>query len=315
MVQNRLNMFRKMNCILLLQIIIKGIVYLRIMKKPFVRLHIIFIMLLCNKVISLAANHSAKGSFYSLLFYADSIPEDTFHIYPIQDLEIPKIQSGDTIIRHTGFTLLYNEKHEQASWVAYELTKEETNSMYRRTNKFRTDPKVKTGTARDSDYKASGYDRGHLAPAADMGCSQITMAESFYFSNISPQVPEFNRGIWKQVEEKVRDWAIHNDGVYIVTGPVLRDSLPTISTIHLSVPEYYYKVILDYRKPDIKGIGFIIPNKGSALPMMNYAVSIDSVEKITGIDFFPLLPDIQEKWIEEKVCISCWEISIQADHH
>ena len=224
----------------------------------------------------------------------------------ISRLEIPKTNPKDQIITHTGYSLLYNEACEQASWVAYVLTGEETHKLYNRTDKFIVDPLVNTGSANDNDYKGSGYDRGHLAPAGDMGWSAKTMAESFYYSNMSPQEPSFNRGIWKKLEELVRTWAIENDKLYIVTAPVLTKGLPTIGANKVSVPKYYYKVILDYTEPDIKGIGFIMPNKGINEPLQTYAVTIDSVESLTGIDFFPLLPNDQEKSIESSLCIDCW---------
>jgi endonuclease G len=94
-------------------------------------------------------------------------------------------------------------------------------TITKRKDNFRSDPKVKTGSAALSDYKGSGYDRGHLAPAADFKWSATAMSESFYMSNMSPQVPGFNRGIWKNIESTVRNWAVENDEIYIVTGPVL----------------------------------------------------------------------------------------------
>ena len=238
--------------------------------------------------------------------YADSVP--LYNIKPtiITKLEIPKTNPKDVNITHTGYSFVYNEEHEQASWIGYELTKEETNKLFERTNKFLVDPKVKTGTANDKDYKGSGYDRGHLAPASDMGYSATSMAESFYFSNMSPQLPGFNRGIWKRLEELVRTWAVENNNIYIVTGGVLTSGLPTIGGNKVSVPKYYYKVILDYTAPSIKGICFILPNGSSGDPLENYAVTIDSVEKLTGIDFYPNLPDDQETEIEKTLCIKCW---------
>jgi endonuclease G, mitochondrial len=238
--------------------------------------------------------------------YADSIPLYSIKSINITNLELPKTKSKDKIITHTGYSLLYNETHEQANWVAYELTKEETNKLFERTDKFISDPKVKTETATDKDYQGSGYDRGHLAPASDMGWSSTTMAESFYYSNMSPQTPSFNRGVWKKLEELVRTWAIENNAVYVVTGPVLINGLQTIGPNKVSVPNYYYKVVLDYSEPNIKGIGFILPNIGSKEQLQYYAVTIDSVEKITGIDFFPLLQDEQEELIEKNLCIKCW---------
>ena len=236
----------------------------------------------------------------------DSIPSKDIKITAITGLEIPNITPGDIVISHTGYSLLFNEKYMLANWVAYELTKEETTKIVGRSNKFIPDPEVKIATAEDKDYSGSGYDKGHLAPAADMGWSSTSMAESFYYSNMSPQFPGFNRGIWKKLEELVRTWAIENDTICIVTGPVLTSGLKSIGPDKISVPNYFYKVILDYTQPDIKGIGFIISNTSSSLPLQNFAVTIDSVEKFTGIDFFPLMPDDQENLIEKTLCIKCW---------
>lgn len=227
-------------------------------------------------------------------------------IHSIAKLEIPKTNPEELVISHIGYSFLYNETHEQANWVAYQLSKEETNTTFERTDRFISDPLVATGTATNKDYAKSGYDRGHLAPAADMGWSETAMKESFYFSNMSPQLPGFNRGIWKKLEGLVRSWAIENDTIYIVTGPVLTEGLPTIGNNKVSIPKYYYKVILDYTEPGIHGIGFIMANESSQGPLQNFAVSIDSVETFTGIDFFPLLPDAQEELIERTICIDCW---------
>jgi len=227
----------------------------------------------------------------------------------IPHLELPAITSGDAIVKHIAYTLSYNEKHEQANWVAYELTAEETQKGVTRSNDFRPDTAVRTGSATNADYQGSGYDRGHMAPAADMSWSMQSMEESFFYSNMSPQVPGFNRGIWKKLEERVRQWAIENKDIYVVTGPVLTDNLPTIGPDKVSVPRYYYKVILDYTLPELKGIGFILPNASSTMPLQSFAVPIDSVEKVTGIDFFPALPDKQEQAIEKTVCIPCWSWS------
>ena len=223
-----------------------------------------------------------------------------------QKIEIPALSETDIVINHFGFSLLYNEEHEQASWVAYELTSTEINKIFDRTNKFILDPQVKTTTASGKDYLKSGYDRGHLAPASDMGWSSITMAESFYYSNISPQTPEFNRGVWKRLEELVRSWAIKYETINIVTGPILTPGLPAIGPNQVTVPNLFYKVILDYNGKDVKGIGFILPNLGSKEILQSYAVSIDSVESLTGIDFFPMLNDDQEIYLESAICLECW---------
>lgn len=230
-------------------------------------------------------------------------------------IEIPQLKTNEYIINHTGFSLSYNESCEQANWVAYELTAEETKSVVSRTNKFMIDPAVKTESANNEDYSGSGYDKGHLVPAADMGWSTESMHDCFYYSNVSPQVPGFNRGIWKRVEELVRCWAIKYQNIYVVTGPVLSPNLTTIGIDKVSVPKYFYKVVLDYHNSIGKGIGFIIPNCSSSEPLQNYAVTIDSVEKVTKINFFPLLPHEQEKMIESKINLNEWTWVNSTTHH
>ena len=223
---------------------------------------------------------------------------------------LPEISINDEVIHHSYYTLSYNEDHEQANWVAYKLTSDMIqNGLYSRTDNFKPDYKVKSQSSQLSDYKGSGYDRGHLCPAGDMKISKIAMSESFYMSNMSPQSPSFNRGIWKSLESIVRTWAIENDEIYIVTGPILAEEfefLGSIGSNSVSIPKYYYKVILDYKKPELKGIGFILENTKGQLPLVSYAISIDTVEDLTGIDFFPSLPDTIENIIEGSFSIDKW---------
>jgi endonuclease G len=240
------------------------------------------------------------------IFLSISVLVSAQKSHNIENLELPRINQKDNIIKHFGFTLSYNEMYEQANWVAYELTAAETIKNVSRSNNFHEDEAVKSGSAIDSDYKGSGYDRGHLAPAADMSWSQQSMNESFLYSNMSPQQPGFNRGIWKRLEEQVRQWVIDNEAIYVVSGPILKSNLPTIGVNKVAVPAYYFKVLLDYRQPELKGIGFIIPNESSTLTLQSYAVPIDSVENAVGIDFFPALPDDQESKIEKNLCLTCW---------
>jgi len=129
-------------------------------------------------------------------------------------LELPKYDADDTIIRHRGYTLSYNSKFKQANWVAYLLTREETVKRFQRGEFFAPDPLL-PGTDFSIDYQKSGYDRGHLAPAADMGYSMETMVQSFFYSNMSPQLPRFNRGVWKKLEMQVRNWAVEYDSLYV----------------------------------------------------------------------------------------------------
>jgi endonuclease G len=168
------------------------------------------------------------------------------------------------------------------------------------------DPKISTGSAENSDYAGSGYDRGHLAPAGDMGWSAQSMIESFYYSNMSPQVPSFNRGIWKNAESFTREAAITNHTVYVVTGPVFTSTMTTIGPNKVAVPQSYFKIILDYFEPELKAIAFVIPNEASQLPLQHFAVSIDDVEHLTGLDFFPIITDSVESKLESKFDISLW---------
>jgi endonuclease G len=239
--------------------------------------------------------------------YAFVSPPDSLHP---NELELPLMKGNIPIIKHLGYAFQYSEKHEQAFWVGYELTKKETEKAFERTDEFIPDPAVSTGTATVADYAKSGYDRGHLAPAADMGWSQQAMAESFYFSNMSPQEPGFNRGIWKNLEEQVRTWAKAYDSIYVVTGPVLKDGLVQLGPNGVSIPKYYYKVILDNTGDDAKAIGFLMPNQASKEPLEKFAVSVDQVEQETGIDFFNKLPDSRENASEKEVCIPCWTWTI-----
>ena len=228
-------------------------------------------------------------------------------VFPLfsQDLKTKSI-SGEQIVYRSGYSLSYNEQHEQASWVAYALTADQVRGTVKRINDFRVDPEIKNGSASLSDYRGSGYDRGHLAPAADMKWSTTSMSESFFMSNMSPQNPSFNRGIWKRLENQLRQWALDEQKLHIVTGGVLKEGLDTIGENEVSIPEYFYKVVLDYEKPVFKGIGFILRNEKSEMPLEKYAVSIDSVEQLTGIDFYYSLPDSIEDSIESIVNLSMW---------
>ena len=212
-----------------------------------------------------------------------------------QDIDyLPESTTGQ-VVGHNPYTLSYDEQHEQAEWVAYELTASKVNGSYDRTDNFRRDPKVETGSASLADYKGSGYDRGHLAPAADMSYSRTAMSESFYLSNMTPQEAGFNRGIWRQLESQVRDWARNNGSIYVASGPVLSGNYKEeIGPNDVSVPTHYYKVILDYDKGSkSKAIGFILPNEKADQSLKEYATTIDAVERRTGIDFFHEIKDVK----------------------
>ncbi|CAN5664421.1 hypothetical protein BH09BAC4_BH09BAC4_21850 [soil metagenome] len=225
-----------------------------------------------------------------------------FDFEKLVDFMLPVSKSGNELIRHEGYTLSYRDEFKDAEWVAYPLLDyETTGDADRKYEQFKPDPDVSAGTALPSDYTRSGYDRGHLAPAGDFKFSQRMMKETFFMSNITPQTPDFNRGIWKELEEQVRAWAIRDNGLYVITGAVLKPGLPTIGkTTEVSVPEKFYKVILYCNKPDIRMIGFLLDNKGSTSSLKQFVVPVDQIEQLTGIDFFPKIPDDLERKLESK---------------
>ena len=228
----------------------------------------------------------------------------------IAGLELPSPIRGEQIITHTGYTLSYNEEYELPSYVAYELTRDEVLGGGEREDSFKADPDVRTGSAELSDYRGSGYDRGHMAPAADFKWSDEAMSDTFYMSNMCPQDPSFNRGIWADLEAVIRTMAYDNGKVYVVTGPVLTDGpYETIGDNDVAVPKRFYKTVLDYSDPELKAIGFILPNEGSDLSLQSFAVTVDEVEEATGIDFYPRLPDDVEEVLESTMDVSDWNFT------
>jgi endonuclease G, mitochondrial len=225
-----------------------------------------------------------------------------------KDFNLPAIGSNDQIVKHLSYTLRYREQYEQADWVAYKLTSDEAESyMSREGNPFIPDPLVRTGSAVTTDYVRSGYDRGHLAPAGDFNLSADEKRESFYMSNMSPQIADFNRGIWSNLEQKFRDWARRDDELYVVTGPVLKPGLPTIGRYNeVAVPEQYYKIALCLTDDQPRMIGFLLNNEFSNENLKTFVVSVDEIERLTGIDFFARLPDNLEKKLEASTSTKGW---------
>ena len=221
------------------------------------------------------------------------------------DLGIPSCNGQ--LVDRIGYAFLYSEKHEQPLWVSYKLTKTELHSkITKRKDNFRLDPDIKTGSAILSDYKNSGYDRGHLAPAADMAWSNKAMSDSFFLTNMSPQVPAFNRGIWRILEEQVRKWTLQEQELYIITGPVIQPNYKTIGSSEVTVPQWYYKIIVDYHQPEIKALAFMIPNQKTNKSLRKFAISIDEIEKKTQLDFLSLVPQKLQIEIESQVNLSQW---------
>lgn len=212
------------------------------------------------------------------------------------------------LVEHTYYALCYREEAEQPAWTVYVLTAENLKQgTHRRTQDFRPDPKVATGSADLSDYRKSGYDRGHLVPAGDFKWDPAAMSETFYLSNMSPQLHEFNAGIWERVESTVRSWARRHKRLLVYTGPVLDKPKEHIGANRVAVPRAFYKVVYAIEnEKSPQALAFLVPHAPSQRDPLEFLVPVDSVEKVTGIDFFPALPDPVEEAVEARVDRRFW---------
>lgn len=234
---------------------------------------------------------------------------------------LPALKPGEELIAHSAMMLVYDEQHEQAKWVAHIIVPEVREGNVSRTNDFREDPLVASGTAVEQDYFLThvdkdgqisydgfGYDRGHLAPSADFRWSQKALSESYFYSNMSPQVGELNREAWAELEAMLRGYLFRHPKtqLYVVSGPVLNDSLPKIvrSVNGISIPEQFFKVVLDLEHQ--RAIAFLMPNKKTHTPIETFATSIDEVESVTGINFFPAIQDPMEQALEAQTKVKPW---------
>ncbi len=227
--------------------------------------------------------------------------------------ELPARMKGvpERIVEHTGYTLSFNRTHNLPNWVAWELTAEETEGTVARSDDFCPDPSIPLPhRVTTDDYRASGYDRGHMAPAADMKWSPQAMNQCFYMSNICPQVHSLNSGSWATLEKACRRWAGKEGSVYIVCGPVFKKGKKqkSIGREHrITVPDGFFKVILSLRKGHEKAIGFYYANRAGKQPMPQAAMSVDEVENMTGINFFVNLPTRLEQRLEAEYSLRLWQ--------
>ena len=239
---------------------------------------------------------------------APNLPAET--VGPAPGSWLPYAPTGEVIVDE-DFSLAYSEQHEQAIWVAHELRGELLRKREaERNNWFEEDSRVTSGSARHADYIKSGYTRGHLAPAADFVHDQEAMDKSFFMSNISPQVYHFNAGVWRELEENVRDWAKLNDRLLVVTGPVWDENPKRIGKNGVSVPKAFYKAILDPEEPEKKGIAFLIPHEKTDKPLDRFAISIRQLEELTGIDFYmDLYERVLQDSLEKNFDIRQWPLN------
>lgn len=213
----------------------------------------------------------------------------------------------EQILKRTGYVASYNKTTLLPNWVAWHLTAERTEGSAKRSGvDFAEDTEVPEPRATDWDYYNSGYDRGHMCPAADNKWSKKAMEESFLFTNMCPQNGNLNRGDWNEMEMACRKWAKKYGDLYIVCGPILyKGKHKTIGNNKVVVPEAFFKVVLR-TGDEPQAIGFIYKNTSGNRPKDSYVNTVDEVERITGIDFFPSLPDNVEKNVEATADIANW---------
>lgn len=199
---------------------------------------------------------------------------------------------------YEGFTVSFNKNNHTPNWVAWELLSSETDGANNRSNSFWQDPDL-DGCPDTSDYKRSGYDRGHMCPAADQKWSSTAMNDCFTFGNMVPQDHALNSGAWQTLESKERQWARRDSAILIVAGPIYEESdQERIGKTGVRVPSAFFKVFAAPYADKPRGIAFVYPNMTSPGNMENYVMTIRDVEKITGYDFFYNLPDDIENEIE-----------------
>lgn len=210
------------------------------------------------------------------------------------------------ILRRKAYAVSYNKETRCPNWVAWHLTAEHADGSLKRHNSFREDEDVPRPRATLDDYKRSGWSRGHMCPAGDNKWDEQAMEESFLLTNVCPQDERLNSGVWNRIEMDCRQWAKKYGEVFIVCGPVLlKREHETIGKNRVVVPEAFFKVVLCMKdKP--KAIGFVIRNNEGKKKRDMFVNSVDEVERITGYDFFPALPDEVENVIEAKADIKEW---------
>ena len=228
------------------------------------------------------------------------------------------------IAEHSALVIGLNEDFRMAAWTFHQLLPDVIKGGVTRSNDFRPDPILKGKTAVEADYfikekqadgkykyDGFGFDRGHLAPSADFRWSEKGLSESYYYSNMTPQRPGFNRESWAEVENLLRNIIENNPQRYFVlTGPVLNDTLPIIerSVNQIKIPALHYKIVVDLESEKPKGLAFLMPNKKCERPIFDYIVSIDSVESITGLNFFPNLDKETAKLVESESDYNAWNV-------
>ena len=213
----------------------------------------------------------------------------------------------EQILRRMGYTTSYNKETRNPNWVAWHLTKAHTYGKNKRSEEVFTEDTDVTPRATDADYYNSRYDRGHMCPAGDNKWDATAMSQSFLFTNICPQNHNLNKCEWNSLEILCRDWARKYGAIDIVCGPVYDHSTPTrtIGRGRVWVPDAFFKVVL-CRVDRPKAIGFLFRNNGKKVTLSSAVCTVDDIERITGIDFYPALDDNVENRIEADADLRAW---------
>ena len=246
------------------------------------------------------------------LLYRVIVNNNTPHLVPMSEgardslmtVAVPQGMS-DTLVRYDAFDVHFNSERGIANCALYELTRNELNVTAERMGEFMADPGVK-GCPVPEDYAGSGMDRGHLVPAGDLKWNGTAMRQSFLLTNVGPMHKALNEGGWAKLEEKVREWTARDSALLVFTGPVVSERDTTLAGGRVRVPSAYYKVILAPCVRPVRVIAFIYPNGHSGGRLQQYAVSVDEVERLTGLDFFPTLPPEEQQRLESPVNLDAW---------
>lgn len=226
---------------------------------------------------------------------SDPFSENIFLGFPSDDC---------VLLKRSAYVACYDENEKVADWVSYKLRDSDLLGDTSRTDDFRPDPEISAGKRSELvDYRGSGYDRGHLAPAGDMKRSQKVMSESFLLTNMAPQTPSLNRGIWRVLEEDIRDWVRTRNVLYVMTGPLYLDTdgdgrsdETHIGPNKVAVPTHFFKIVVTEQ---LESIAFIFPNdKELSQDLTAYISTINEIEVLSGLDFLRDLDDEIEERIE-----------------
>ena len=232
-----------------------------------------------------------------------SVPEAN-----VAALEIPALTGEEKLINYNGFTVNYNSKAKIPYWVAYSLESYETDGENTRTGKkFRPDNSLPYPQAEESDYRNSGWARGHMAPAADFKWSEEAMDDTFYFTNCCPQDVSLNGGMWSTLEKKTRSYAKKYGRVYVVTGPIIgKKRNGTIGEGGVTVPDSFFKALLVFDGKEYHTIAFVMKNGKQEGNMQKCAMSVNELEKRIGYDLFAALDDDIEERVEASYTLNIW---------